>query len=221
MNYGACIVETRLIHNLAGIVWNHIKHLPTSWGLTVFCSEENKHVFESENFQNVNIVVLPSSYMNETQYNKLLTSFAFWQQIPYDKVLIFQHDSEIFRDWETDFEQWDYIGSPWKFQPHGGNGGLSWRSVSAMKWCLQQHAYNPVFGNEDVFFSNILNISDQYKLAPREVCSQFSVETIYEVGTFGAHAIDKWLRPDQCYKIRGGTFELPKYSGDTTQFSNP
>jgi hypothetical protein len=198
MTYGSLIVETRPIENMSTIIGNHTKHLPSDWGLMVICSPDNQHLVPV----NAKKVVLPSAFMNEYEYNKLLTSFWFWQQIPFDKVLLFQHDSEIFRQWDSRFEQWDYIGAPWSFQSHGGNGGLSWRSVAAMKWCLQQRVWNPTMGNEDIFFCNILNGSEEYKLAPRMVCSEFSCEAIYQPDPFGAHAIDKWLTPEQCTKLR-------------------
>jgi hypothetical protein len=198
MNYGAVIVETRPLENINRIIHSHMNRLPKDWGLTIFCSVDNQHMMP----HGANLIVMPSAFMNEMQYNKLLTSFAFWQNVPYDKCLVFQHDSELFKAWDSDFEKWDYIGAPWKFQQHGGNGGLSWRSVAAMKWCLQQIAYNPTLGNEDVYFSDILAKSFEYRLAPREHCEKFAVETIFQLGTFGGHAIDKWLSLEECVKIR-------------------
>lgn len=198
MKHGACIVETRPLENLKEIISRHLDFLPNDWGFTAICSIHNSHMFPS----GFNLIVLPNPNINEQRYNELLTASQFWNEIPYDKCLIFQHDSEIFKPWDVSFEQWDYIGAPWKFQEHGGNGGLSWRSIAAMKWCLTQRAWNPSMCNEDVFFSNILQISDKYKLAPREVCREFSVETIYELRTFGAHAIDKYLTPEECKQIR-------------------
>lgn len=201
MNYGAVIVETRNLENLNRTIYAHTKFLPKDWGLTCFCSEENKAFMP----EGSNVIVLPNQ-MSEYEYNKLLTSLWFWEQIPYEKCLIFQHDSEIFRPWDSKFEQFDYIGAPWTFQRHGGNGGLSWRSVDAMKWCISQTPWMPYHGNEDVYFSNLLNISDKYKLADRQTCSEFSCETIYQPGTFGAHAIDKYLTSEQCKKLRHDSF---------------
>lgn len=197
MKHAAVIVETRPLENLNRLIYSHTNKLPKDWDLVCFCSEENQHFMP----ECAKIIILPNS-MSEYEYNKLLTSLWFWDQINYDKVLIFQHDSEIFHDWDSKFEQFDYIGAPWKFQPHGGNGGLSWRSVEAMKWCINQTQWFPYMGNEDIYFSNILQISGKYKLADRQTCSEFSCESIYQPGTFGAHAIDKYLTVEQCKEIR-------------------
>jgi hypothetical protein len=207
MRYGSVIVETRPLGNLQDIILNHVKFLPDDWGLTVFCSEENKHLVQDGSVlgvvdsESLRVIVLEQP-INEMEYNKLLTSQWFWDQLPYDKCLIFQHDSEIFRKWESKFEKYDYIGAPWSFQRHGGNGGLSWRSVAAMKAVLEIAQWHPSKGNEDVFFCNVLHGHPDYLMADRQTCSEFSVETIYQPATFGAHAIDKWLTPEQCKKLR-------------------
>lgn len=197
MQHGAVIVETRPLEGLNKHIYSHTNMLPNHWGLTCVCHEDNQCFMP----EGANIVLLPI-HLNENEYNKLLTSMWFWEQIPYDKCLIFQHDSEIFRPWDTKFEQFDYIGAPWKFQRHGGNGGLSWRSVAAMKHCINKQPWLPHLGNEDIYFSNLLKNSTDFKLADRQTCSEFSCETILQPGTFGAHAIDKWLTPEQCETLR-------------------
>jgi hypothetical protein len=133
-------------------------------------------------------------------YNQLLTSRKLWRNLPADKVLIFQADSELLKDGVEQFIEWDYVGAPWRFQSAGGNGGLSIRSRKAMLKVIDSVAWDGKT-NEDVYFCNALHQLGM-NLAPREVCSQFSVESIYCEGTVGAHAIDKWLTPDQCKAIR-------------------
>lgn len=51
--------------------------------------------------------------------------------------------------------------------------------------------------NEDLFFSRFVK-----NVAPREVNTKFACETEFTLGTFGAHAIDEWLTPDECEQIR-------------------
>jgi hypothetical protein len=129
-------------------------------------------------------------------YNRLLTSLSFWESISTEKVLIIQHDSEILRTGIEEFYSYDYVGAPWVFQEHGGNGGFSLRSVSAMIDTIKKHDWKGE--NEDIFFSNNL----EGRLAPRGVCSRFSCEEIFKLGTLGAHAIDKHLTRTECEKIR-------------------
>jgi hypothetical protein len=178
MTYGAVIVENRF--NVDGIGMDHAKFLPEDWKILY------------DNYHHIKTI---------QDYNILMTSLEFWQDIPFDKVLIFQHDSGLLRKGIQEFFEYDYVGAPWKFQEHGGNGGLSWRSKSAMIECIMQLPWNPRLGNEDVYFSNLLKRMPQYKLAPREVCEKFSCESIYKEGTLGYHAIDKYLTKEECNKI--------------------
>lgn len=174
MTKGAIIIENRNISNLNSVIREHMKYLP-DWGFIHY-----KPLIK-----------------NITDYNKLLTSLSFWESVPFDKVLIFQHDSMILRPGIDEFLEWDYVGAPWKFQMHGGNGGLSLRSKKAMIETLSVHTWDQSKGNEDIFFSNNLI----GKLAPRCVCEKFSCETTYKLGTFGIHAIDKYLTEEEQSRI--------------------
>lgn len=137
------------------------------------------------------------------QYNRKLTSAGFWHTLnQYKKVLIFQHDSALLREGIEEFLEWDYVGAPWKFQEHGGNGGLSLRNPKAMLACIEKQPWNPSLGNEDVYFSNLLKDMPEYKPAPRDVCSKFSCESIFQLGTIGYHAIEKYLTPEEVNQIK-------------------
>jgi hypothetical protein len=179
MKYGAVIVENRGI-DVDGIINRHLKFLP-DWKVIHINNPEIK---------------------TQNDYNNFLTSKEFYDLIPFDKFLIFQHDSGLLRKGIEDFLEWDYIGAPWKFQEHGGNGGLSWRSKKAMLECIMQLPWNPTLGHEDVYFSNLLRRIPNFKLAPREICEKFSCESIYTEGTLGYHAIDKYLTEKECIKIK-------------------
>lgn len=177
---GAVIVETRQIPNLDEIIANHVKFLPKDWGLMVI----------------KDVVVNTLS-----DYNRLLTSKAFWDRIPFDKILIFQSDSMLLRAGIEEFLEWDYVGAPWKFQEHGGNGGLSLRSKESMLKVIKNKPYDSSYGYEDVYFCNALKEMPEFKLAPREVCEKFSCETIFKLGTIGIHSINKYLTKEQCELI--------------------
>ena len=54
--------------------------------------------------------------------------------------------------------------------------------------------------NEDIYFAygcQMLGL----KLSPVEVANKFSVETQFNLGSMGFHAIDKWLTEEQCKQI--------------------
>ncbi len=184
MKKAAVIIENRNIKNLDKIIENHMKFLP-GWEL-------------------VRIVL--GFIKTKQDYNKLLTNYLFWADLArFKKVLIFQHDSEIFKPLDKEFLNYSYVGAPWfkgaKWETkdrRGGNGGLSIRDV-ASHYRLTKAKYFDAnkYINEDIFFShNLANV------APYEVCKKFSIETEFCLGTFGAHAIGKHLTKEQCKQIR-------------------
>lgn len=195
---GACVVETRSIANLhLLIIDDHLKHLPKDWGLTIYCSKRNHHLVKDVDFgRETNIIVLENDNLTVHGYNELLKSVKFWDSLPYDKVLIFQTDSKLLRSGIEEFLEYDYVGAAWIFQQHGGNGGLSLRNASVMKSICKLNTFT--HRNEDVLFCNYMKENNFGKLAPRDVCKKFSIETIYGLGSLGVHAINKYLSERQC-----------------------
>lgn len=194
----AVIVETRELPDLVRVIDSHMKMLP-GFKLIVFGSTLNEGIIK-KNFPEARFIDLGVTTFSEMDYNRLLASRFFWDQC-LGKVLIFQHDSRILREGVEEFIEWDYVGAPWQFQEHGGNGGLSLRSQTMMKKVINTVEYNPSrHGNEDVYFSNYIPHLGG-KLAPREVCERFSCESIFKLGTLGVHAIEKYLTAEQVSQI--------------------
>jgi hypothetical protein len=203
MTRGMVIVETRIIPNFKEVLMNHVKY--TGWPLMIFHGTKNEeyvrecsqHLGVDVSFVNVN-----NKYaeMDAASYNDLLTSKTFWAWADWDKVLIFQSDSMLLRPGIEQYLQYGYVGAPWLFQQHGGNGGLSLRDKKAMIEIINIQPYTSNMGNEDVYFSNQLN-SRNMKLAPRYICESFSCESIFSLGTFGCHAIGKYLSEQECNNI--------------------
>lgn len=180
MKYGAVIIDNRPI-DLDWLV-EFKKKLPKDWGYMCI--------------KNHNVKTL-------NDFNALMTNRALWEMIPFDKVLIFQQDANLLRDGIEEFMEWDYVGAPWGFQQHGGNGGLSLRSKEIMLKIIDAIPYQGpgVHGYEDVYFCNHMEKVGG-KLAPREICEKFSVESIFKMGTLGYHAIEKYLNHDQVKQIK-------------------
>jgi hypothetical protein len=139
---------------------------------------------------------------HQHDYSRLLGSLRFWQRLKWDKILIFQTDSGLLRHGIEEFLEWDYVGAPWTFQEKGGNGGLSLRTRDVMIACLQHKPYDLcVHGNEDVYFCNHIEEVGG-RVAPRDVCSRFSVESIFQLGTLGYHGIHHFYPPDVIAQIK-------------------
>lgn len=197
---GCLIVETRPLANLDRlIIDDHLKYIPKDWGLTIYCSSRNHHLIKDIDFGRETEIILLNSDFGINEYNKLFKSFEFWDNMPYEKVLIFQTDSKLLRNGIEDFLEWDWVGAAWKFMDYGGNGGLSIRSVEIMKQICHNHTFTD--RNEDVLFCQVMKRFNIGKIAPREVCKQFSVETIFGLGSLGCHGIENWLSKDECTMI--------------------
>lgn len=223
MKYAAVIVETREYPNLGQIIFDHMSRLPEEFSLYLFYGFGNKDFIKKEiklfdgmmkekfgktfvseyDFHMINIEANDYFVSDQKTYNELLTSVWFWDQINADQVLIFQPDSRILtsdRNYIYNYVDYNYIGAPWPFQKHGGNGGFSWRTVWFMKKVIQDYPYMPSYGNEDVYFCNIMD-ENRYGLAPEQICRSFSVESKFQLGTFGCHDIERYLTPEECQQI--------------------
>ena len=185
MKCAAVIVENRF--DPAGIIAAHKRFLPSDWKVI--------HINEP-------------CIKNSQDYTNLLTSLPFWENLAeFERVLIFQHDSGLLRTGIEAFLPWDYVGAPWRdFLPYGGNGGLSIRSVQAMIKVIQEIPYSSEMGAEDVYFCRgIMELG--LNMAPAEVCSEFSCEQVYRLGTLGYHDIDECLAPWQSANVRSQAFK--------------
>lgn len=203
MKLQAAIVETRELKNIREIVWDrHLQYLPEETECLFFHGSANYSFLQNElQGLNINFMPLTSNNLSVDNYNLLLTSKSFWQKFSADKVLIFQHDSRLLSRGIEQFYDYDYVGAPWKFQTTGGNGGLSLRSPKVMLGILMRYTYNYTHhGNEDVFFSNHINLVGG-NIGNNYICSKFSCETIFQLGTLGVHAIEKYFSHSEVEQI--------------------
>lgn len=205
MKLAAVIVEDRQEVNLKQVISSHLRFLPADIDLFVYCPISS--LFVAGQSAKVKYISICEKINNHT-YNKLLTSVSFWQRlIGYDRVLIFQSDSGLLKDGIEEFcrDGADYYGSPWKFQEHGGNGGLSLRNPKTMLLICKM--YNGLYckskhGNEDVFFCNVMKNENIGRLGSREMNTKFACESIYSLNTFGYHAIDRYFSKEEVLQIK-------------------
>lgn len=193
-------IETRILPNIREIFEQHHEMIPEGWDYKVVCSDLNKHLFEGYNLEIIR------TFRSVTEYNYFITSLDFWSLFTqYENVLFTEHESGILRYGIDEFLEYDYVGAPWAWQQEpkfGGNGGFSLRSVNKCTELVKRMIYKGMsMGNCDVFFTNNLHFVGG-KVAPYEVCRRFSVEAMFELNTFGYHAISSHLTPDQCEKIK-------------------
>jgi hypothetical protein len=205
-NKKSLIIETRVLPETEFIIKNTIQKLGDGWGHIVVCHEDNHNQIEkicSTISDQIEIKKIDSK-LNRNTYNNLCLDINFWETINCEKVLVYQTDTFIFKNFDEKFLEYDWIGGVWSdiHVKHiqqklgwqdlwGCNGGLNLRTVSVIKEILKtQPLVKDIFGGtdylpEDTFFS--WHIKNNYKLPPKEICEEFSNDKKFELNIFGTH----------------------------------
>jgi glycosyltransferase involved in cell wall biosynthesis len=154
----AVIIEPREHALLEPVIRNVMTNLADGWNLHVFCGNKNyeyvKNLFPDWEFKITNLEI---NDLSEEQYNALLKSEHFWDQINEENVLIFQTDAFILNEFDINkFTDFSFIGSPYNWDPHrqeagpvterlappghatNMNGGFSFRKRSSMLRCIKE-----------------------------------------------------------------------------------
>lgn len=175
--YYMVIVEPRCHPNFSFVCRTMLRFTNNEWGLHVFHGNSNEH-FVKANLTGINVkyTKLDVDNLSIQEYNELLTSIWFHEQITSDKFLIFQTDSCLLKHGISDYMQYDYIGAPWPHRRNRvGNGGFSLRNKSKCMEVCKKHDRKRL--NEDVYFSTFLPTVNA--VIPRyEIACAFSCEAV-------------------------------------------
>jgi len=194
-----------------------VKH---SWALYFFCSDANSTYvrralsgFDGRIDLRVReIPQLCARSPHGLERNDLLfESSAFWDMIRARRALIIQDDGVLAAPGVENaaFSRYDYVGAPWEatVQPRlreisnpqmVGNGGLSLRTVAAMREITRRDEEEEENGAgdggtrlhynaaqqlpEDVYFASRVHAEEKRKVAPREIAHRFSSEQVLCTG---------------------------------------
>ena len=188
--YTAIIVEPREHKALSFVLKNALTNLPDNWNIVIMYGNKNKDFVMkiidndlSDYRERITTKNLNVDNLTIAEYNDLLTSKEFYDNIPTEIFLIFQTDSVICnenKDLLDDFMKYDYVGAPWKDAV--GNGGFSLRRKSKVLEIISKCKRGNE--NEDVYFANpcISNFKPSMEKA-----KLFSVEGYYSDKSFGVH----------------------------------
>jgi len=213
-NKCAVIVELRRHPHLSYILRNVMYFLDKSWGLHIFHGTENEEYIKKivDEWGTVILTNLEKSNLSPIEFNGLLTSIDFWNELKSEHILIFQTDSILRKKGIDEFLQYDYVGAPWKLYgapEFGGNGGLSLRRRSVMLEILEKNYIMDAKYQEDLFFCEKL-VDGRYNIAPRDVAMRFSVEELFYHDPIGVHALWKLHKSKQIDTIlRGVQYNIP------------
>lgn len=215
----AIIIENRSLPYLEYLVRKTIYMLGPEWGHTFVCCNSNTDIAETiaSIHRSIQVINLGDMYLNQNTYNNLLLSKHFWNEIPSEKILIYQSDADICHGDIDRFLIYDYIGAPWPAHQNDnimnvGNGGFSLRTKSVMIHALENHPIDNFEPNsstinymnalkssgkpldnppEDVYFAKTMLDNNLGKVASPEVAKSFSNETSHRSTALGCH--QPWL----------------------------
>ena len=216
-NKKSLLVETRELDYMEFVIKNTIQKLGNDWGHIIYCHQNNYNQIKSicDDISSEIEIRLLKEELNRNSYNDLLLNIEFWNEIDCEKVLVYQTDTFIFKNFDDKFLEYDYLGSPWGPSEHSkfiqskmgvevlsGNGGLSLRNVNLMKEILLNNKliknYNDDCDNlyEDLFFSYHCILLNRISL---DTAKRFAFESIYVDNTFGCH--QPWLNENTFTKF--------------------
>jgi hypothetical protein len=201
--YTAIIVEPRKHKALEYVLENFLTNLDDKWNFIIFHGNMNKeyvnNIINSKLLKYNDKITLKNlnvDNLNLKDYNNLLVSRKFYNEIPTEVFLIFQTDSIICSDYKdliNIYIKYDYVGAPWRDR-NIGNGGLSLRRKTKMLEIIDKCKYNNE--PEDVYFG--LSCPNIYRNIPSfEEAKNFSVEMVYNDISFGVHK--PWLHLKKQY----------------------
>lgn len=190
----AAIVETRPLPNLKTIIEKHIHMMKSVWKLYIF-HHLNVSSFEGLNATKINL----NRDVDRHSYSGMLATESFWNQIPHEKILIFQHDSMLLKRGIEDFLEWDWIGAPSCSNNQCYNGGLSIRSRAKTLEVIRKYPHDG--GSEDIYFHRGM-IKMGAKVAPLEAAGRFCCERYFKLGTLGCHGLHTFHPPERVELIK-------------------
>ena len=121
-------------------------------------------------------------YTNPWTYSHLLPEA--------ETLFVFQNDAMVCANSEkniNEFGQYSWVGAPWRDAGDGGNGGLSLRNATAMRWVTSIDERIPGTEPEDVWMVHKFHQYGIGNLAPHDVELEFSAETAWYAHPMGYH----------------------------------
>jgi hypothetical protein len=194
IKYTAIIVEPRKHKALFFVLNNILENLSSEWNVIIMHGNLNKEyikdIIENKLYKykkRIELLSINKDNLSINEYNELLTSKQFYNNIPTELCLVFQTDSMINPLNNTkinNFLKYDYVGAPWIDTKKCGNGGFSLRRKSKMLEIIDNCPYTNI--PEDVYFSNSYSNVSVNK-PDFELSKEFSSEQILNPASFGIH----------------------------------
>ncbi len=151
------IIERRIHANLEFLLHNAVYFAP-GWSICFICSDVNlAYCQEISQSQKSKISFLPifrgspPRDQARDEYNKVLKSTEFYQNLPWKNLWICQTDSYFRRKIPTEVFHYEFFSAPASWDEELHVGGMSFRNKEAMIRLTKE--FKEDFISEDVYFS--------------------------------------------------------------------
>ena len=210
--YTAIIIEPRKHRALELVLVNFINNLDYRWNIIIFHGNKNvnytKNIIDNNpvlmtNKHRIKLINLNVDNLSIDDYNKLLKTKSFYDNIPTEMFLVFQTDTMICSHHKNNiykFIDYDYVGAPW-IDGNVGNGGLSLRRKSKMIEIIDKNNLSQDKTNEDLVFSGILNNLVSVNKPSFLDAKNFSIESVHNNKSFGLHKPWNYLKEEELIQI--------------------
>ena len=175
------VVEPRNHTNLEYFI-NHIIDKFPNTPIQIFHSNKNKDKLEKlrKNLPQIKLVNIYIDNFSFKEYNKYVSSKKFWEQVHGENILFMELDSCLCNNSDkniSNFLEYDYVGSPYKNRPYGGNSGFSLRKKSKMIKFIDKCKYKGK--NTDDYFTSSCN-NYNLNIPSSNESKYFGFETVYD-----------------------------------------
>lgn len=209
-NRKSLIIETRKLEHTEFVIKNTIQKLGDGWGHIIYCHDNNHEQIRSicKGISPDIEIRLLKNEIDRNGYNNLFLDIKFWNELNCEKILVYQTDTFIKKEFDYSFLEYDYIGGYWEnnlfldfllgelgYDLKIGNGGLSLRDIEKSKNCLMDENFLIKYKKlnfdksldylpEDILFS--IYFYDG-KISNLEISKNFSSESSFNKNSFGFH----------------------------------
>ena len=215
--YNAVLIENREDIRIEPVLLNLLYFTNEEIGIQIFYNQENedfiKNLINKYNFQNISLTKMNYAKFDREKYQDFVFSKEFYDNVQGEKILIFQTDSLLLKEFDMNYFNYDFIGAVWneptmkqetlsklfKDKKPIGNGGFNIRDVQKCKKIASEilnYQRPSTKVNEDNIYSyllqqnfNLLNT----QLPSIEEAKHFSVETLHHPDPMAIHAFYEYF----------------------------
>ena len=196
-------------------VRNLMYFLDSDWGLELCVAESMMEWATSlvAEWGDVRLhpILNPEGLVASVLLNRVMRTEIFWSDLEGDNLMLFDSGSLLRHRLPPEFDEFDFIGSPWHAEHvppwcRVGSGGLSLRKKSAMLDVIDSCNTNYwLCDHEDIFYSAAMHLSpDRYFLPSPARAAEFSVEQVFHPNPVALHQAWKYQPAEKLKALLDG-----------------